>query len=343
MPLGVLRERALVFTIEAQDNQFSTAVGRSIGPSGRSSKFDSAPSQSSNLQITTNEGDIDPRLFEVGDTYDVSWSTSEGDFFMEDAVVIRSDAAGGGGVVVFEGADAEEGAAQVVWTPDFDLEGWYWSNYHPRAEPRFYNSDQNPDYTHSFVCFAGGTQIATPSGLVPAGQLKVGASVCTWGGPTRRILWTARRRVSARGACAPVCFAPGSLGNFNTLRLSQQHRVLVRLPRVISEIGGPEVLVPAKALVDGKDITLKRGGEITYVHFLLDRHDLVIAEGAPCETLLPGPETRGLIQGQADKLALSLAVQNGAYHPVRPIVSGKVAKRAGRLRLREGTETVVAY
>ena len=34
--------------------------------------------------------------------------------------------------------------AQIIWTPDFNLEGWYWDNYTPNLEPGFYVVDNQP-------------------------------------------------------------------------------------------------------------------------------------------------------------------------------------------------------
>lgn len=322
------------FQITGQNNQFATASGLNLDVQPGSSRFDGAPSTTTDLIITTKDADPDPRLFEVGDTYDLSFRDSLGvQHTILNASVSRSDSAGAGGVIVFQGQDQFGSTYHLVWSPDFDLEGWYNANFDPLAIPEFFTTDQNAAYTHSFICFAGSTRISTPGGWVKAGKLEPGMQVSTWNGPPRTVLWIGRRRVAAHGPSAPVHFAIGSIGNTQALRLSQQHRVMIRVPRNASEFGVTELLVPAKELVDGQEVTLRRGGEITYVHCLLDRHDLLIAEGAPCESLMPGPEARVLLRTAQDRAGFLEAVSNRAYHPVRPLLSGKAARRAGRLRI----------
>ncbi|SPF77691.1 Hint domain-containing protein [Pseudoprimorskyibacter insulae] len=322
------------FVISAQNNQFSTATGANVNIVPGSSRFDAAPSTTSNLTITTKDADLDPRSFNIGATYDLQYTNSSGTVInVVNAGVARSDAVGAGGIVVFSGQDQFGGTVHLIWAPDFDLQGWYNTNYSEAAPPQFFNTDQNAAYTHTYICFAGSTQICTPDGLVKAGQLRVGMEVSTWNGPPRPIKWLGRRRVSALGPSAPVHFATGSIGNHAPLRLSQQHRVMIRVPRNSSDLGVTELLVPAKELVNGKSITIRSGGEITYVHILLDRHDLVIAEGSPCESLLPGPEAKTMLQTSEDRSAFHAAVDNRAYHPVRPLLSGKAARRAGRSRV----------
>jgi hypothetical protein len=73
------------------------------------------------------------------------------------------------------------------------------------------------------------------------------------------------------------------------MRLSQQHRVMVASPMAELFFGHHEVLVPAKALINGCDIRLEPCRKVTYLHLLLEQHELLnAAGGAPCESLLPG-------------------------------------------------------
>jgi hypothetical protein len=47
-----------------------------------------------------------------------------------------------------------------------------------------------------------------------------------------------------------------------------------------------DVLVPARHLLDSRAIAQVEMAEIEYFHLLLDQHDIILAEGAPCESLL---------------------------------------------------------
>jgi hypothetical protein len=169
-------------TISAQDNEFAVATGDNVGTSENQSRFDNPPQGSKDFVITTKEGDDDPRLFEVGDTYNITWGGQGGGGTIIDAVVVRSDPSPGGegaGIIVFEGVDENGEPAQVIWTPGLDLEGWYSDNYNPSAEPEFYTQDMDASYDHRFVCFASETRIRTPEGSKAAGAFRSGDLVST--------------------------------------------------------------------------------------------------------------------------------------------------------------------
>ncbi len=309
-------------TFYALDNEFAASTGANVGSGVGTSRFDNPPSGSKDLIISANPDDPDPRVFELGDTYDVSFG-GHGGSVLEDAVVIRSDSAGNGGAIVFEGVDANGAVVQVVWTPDFDLENWYWSNYNPSAEPGFYTSDQNPNYDHKFVCFAWDTLIDTPYGAEKAGHLQVGDRVWTKDRGDQVVRWVGQRRLSGVGVNAPVVFAPGAIGNDRPLRLSQQHRVLINSPLVQLYFGEEAVLAPAKALVNGYSVRLQACRSIAYVHLLLDHHELIAAEGASCETMFLGDMAAQLLA--PDEL-VSRQFDGLRQTPARPILSTREAR-----------------
>lgn len=313
------------FTIEAVDSSFALATGDNVGRGGNTSRFDDPPNASQGLTITSNDGDADPRLFEVGDAYDLAWSDGAGgSTVIEDATVIRSDTQGGdSGVIVFEGYSAGE-LVHVVWTPEFDLENWYWSNY-GSSPPSFYISDQNAAYTHEFICFEASARIHTPGGPVPAGQLETGQTVCTWGGRAQQVLWIGRARVPGDGRAAPVRFEPGTIGNYAPLKLSPQHRVLISSAEAELQFGARQVLVPAIALIDGKAVRQVSRRMVSYVHVLLERHDILIAEGAPCESLLPGWRSHELL-GAEDRETIRALFGGETQKPCHPILKRREAE-----------------
>lgn len=142
----------------------------------------------------------------------------------------------------------------------------------------------------NLICFTAGTLIATPTGNRPIEDLAIGDLVNTMDHGPKPIRWIGRRRVAACGKMAPVRIAPGVLGNGRDLLVSQQHRMLMQNWQAAMLFGKAEVFVTAKHLVDGDLIvTDETLDEIEYVHFLLDAHEIVFAEGAPSESLLPGP------------------------------------------------------
>lgn len=133
-------------------------------------------------------------------------------------------------------------------------------------------------------------------GSVAAGDIWEGGRVVTLDAGPQPVMWLGERRVVGWGRNAPVLFAPGTIGNHAPLRLSRQHRVLIRSPLAELMFGASEVLVPAKALVNGVDIRFAPCNRIRYVHLLLPEHHLVLAEGAACETLLLGDEACNLLK-----------------------------------------------
>ncbi|WGW03872.1 Hint domain-containing protein [Tropicibacter oceani] len=315
----------MAFSIYAIDNEFAVATGSNIGTSVGKSRFDNPPNGSKDLVITTHDGDDDPRLFEPGDVYDVSWGGAGGGSIMN-AVVMRSDPSPtvSGGVIVFKGTDENGDPAEVVWTPGVDLENWYWTNYNPSAEPQFYTADQNSGYSHEFVCFEKTVRLHTPLGLRRAGSLEVGDKVCTWAGPAATVQWIGRRTVEAMGKSAPVRFSRGAIGNFAPIKLSPQHRVLITSPKAEDKHGSREVLVPAIALVDEAKIRRVPRKQVTYVHILLDRHDILIAAGAPCESLLPGRRVMECLPPE-DRAAVRKIIGEKGLTPCRPVLSVREA------------------
>lgn len=152
------------------------------------------------------------------------------------------------------------------------------------------------DNVSLIVCFAGETQIATPEGGIPARNLAVGDLVKTANGP-KPIRWIARRHVRSDEMAedsryAPVSIKKGALGGGlpeNDLKVSRQHRLLVRSKIAEKMFGISEVLLPAVRLAGLPGICIQETPHaIEYVHILLDEHEVLYAEGAPAESMLLG-------------------------------------------------------
>lgn len=149
---------------------------------------------------------------------------------------------------------------------------------------------------NSIPCFVAGTRIRTPGGDVPVEALRPGDLVLTHDDGPQPLRWIGTRTVPAEGALAPVHIRAGTFGRHGALRLSPQHRVLVRDSLAELLFGEPEVLVAAKDLVNGLSVTSRPGGEVTYVHLMFDRHQVVWSEGLATESFLPGPQTGRMLE-----------------------------------------------
>jgi Hint domain-containing protein len=138
----------------------------------------------------------------------------------------------------------------------------------------------------SVVCFKKGTRIWTPKGEANVEDLQIGDLVVTASGEARPIQWTWRRRFDRDAIerhsdeVIPIRVAQSALGP-NTphrdLYVSRYHCLYL-----------DESLIPANDLINGITISrcdAKRLQEIEYFHIKLDRHSIIYAEGAACETL----------------------------------------------------------
>ncbi len=146
------------------------------------------------------------------------------------------------------------------------------------------------------VCFVQGANILTPTGERPIETLRPGDSLCCGDGQHRNIKWIGSRAVDTetlrtQRQLRPIMLQPGAIEEnvpSRPLRLSPQHRVLLRDWRAELLFGENEVLVPAHSLTNDHSITPDHSLEaVEYYHILLEGHHTVFADGLECETLMP--------------------------------------------------------
>ena len=140
------------------------------------------------------------------------------------------------------------------------------------------------------ICFTHGTGIRTPWGERPVQDLRPGDVVLTRDHGPQTLRWVGRRSVRGSGSLAPVRFARGAFGNDRDLWVSPQHRMVYQGGMATLYFDSPEVMVPAKHLVDGRLITRQEVAEVTYYHLLFDEHQVVWGNGALSESFHPGAE-----------------------------------------------------
>ena len=187
------------------------------------------------------------------------------------------------------------------------------------------------------LCFAAGTMITTATGDVPIETLAVGDRVMGTDGRDHiiRAVQTQHMRpihLARETRRRPVRIAAGALGQglpTRDLVVSRQHRVLVASRIAQRLCGAEEVLVPAICLVGlpGIDIDRTLPG-ITYHHMILDDHEVIIANGAPAETLYTGPMARAVLEtGEQDDVVQSRTGAAPHHHaPARLLADNKTAK-----------------
>ncbi|WP_037317204.1 Hint domain-containing protein [Ruegeria halocynthiae] len=187
------------------------------------------------------------------------------------------------------------------------------------------------------VCFTAGTLIGMQRGAQPIESLAVGDCVRTADNGLQPIRWIESsalppERLRDNPAMRPVRIRAGSLGPDTPRRdliVSQQHRILVRGPKVELLFGISEVLIAAKHLCSWPGISIEPPDEpVEYFHILLDNHEILTAEGAPAESLYLGEESLHTLSSDAlQELA--------AIFPDSPTPEGAGFGHAARLILRE--------
>lgn len=145
-------------------------------------------------------------------------------------------------------------------------------------DPSVFNIPEGP-----VVCFAEATTLDTPNGRVAVEELHIGDMVLTASNETRAIKWIGElvarpARHPRPNEVNPVRVSAGAFGPSlpeRDLRLSPGHSVYF-----------DGVLVPVGHLINGATIVQEAVESICYFHIELDSHDVVLAEGLPCESYL---------------------------------------------------------
>lgn len=137
-------------------------------------------------------------------------------------------------------------------------------------------------------CFVAGTMIFTSKGQRAVETLQPGDMLLTRDCGMRPVRWVGQVTVDGRGRYAPIRFMPEVCGNSRTLLVSPNHRMLITGWKAEMYFGEHEILIPAKKLVNGDTVCSAPCEQVTYVHLLLDRHEVIYAEGAATESLHPG-------------------------------------------------------
>lgn len=182
------------------------------------------------------------------------------------------------------------------------------------------------------ICFVPGTRIATPQGPRAIEDLAPGMQVLTKDNGPQQVVWTGCRRMSgarlfAMPALRPIRFRLGALGQGRPdadLLVSPQHRMLVRGPAAQALFNTDEVLVAAETLVNDRSVTVDYSlRDVTYVHVMLERHNIVWANGLETESF--HPSNTALDSIEADQLAALCTVLPGVQ--ANPEVYGDYARR----------------
>jgi Ca2+-binding RTX toxin-like protein len=202
----------------------------------------------------------------------------------------------------------------------------------------FLDGDGNTTGTLTFInienvmpCFTPGTLIATPKGEVAVESLRAGDRVITRDNGIQQIRWSGRKDMGWHDLAAnphlkPVLIRQGSLGNGlpeRDMLVSPNHRVLVANDRTALYFDEHEVLVSAKHLVSSQGISTINAAGVSYIHFMFDRHEVVLSNGVWTESFQPGDYTlKGMGNAQRSEIyelfpELKTEAGLGDYHAAR--------------------------
>ncbi len=154
-----------------------------------------------------------------------------------------------------------------------------------------------PSDEPAVICFTPGTRIRTEDGDVAIEELGTGDRVLTRDDGPQEVLWSGHRRMSGARLFAmpdqrPIRMRAGALGVERPdadLIVSPEHRVLITGRAAMDLWGEDEVLVRAADLVGDSRVTVDHSlRETFYIHLMLDRHEVVWANGLEVESFHPG-------------------------------------------------------
>lgn len=177
--------------------------------------------------------------------------------------------------------------------------------------------------------FCHGTIITTKNGPRMIETLRVGDQILTRDNGFQTLRWMTPRHTPK--AYTPVIgIAAGVIGNRSALYLSRGTSVLMT-----SHDGADQHLVPARHLINDTTIQATTTQISPVISLVLDRHEIILANGAYCETLRVSNRAMGSLpqQQRADLLAHLplLRITDRAYRGyARPVLP--IDQRMGLLR-----------
>lgn len=194
------------------------------------------------------------------------------------------------------------------------------------------------DFTSEAVvpCFTPGTLICTAAGEIPVEDLKVGDRVITRDNGVQEIRWVgsntlSRQKLTDSKELRPVEILAGSLGKGlpeRDMLLSPNHRVLIANEVTSLYFEEREVLASCKHLTSREGVQRVAPDEVTYIHFMFDRHEIVLADGIWTESFQPGDYTLKSIDSAQRKELFELfpELQDGDTADIYP-AARKVLKK----------------
>lgn len=162
---------------------------------------------------------------------------------------------------------------------------------------------KDDDGPNQGLCFLRGTRLLTPEGEVAIEELRIGDEVKTLTGEARAIRWIGRLEFAKKAGTWSQDVLPVRISK-DALAVGSPKRDLYVSGAHMLYLNG--VLISASSLVNGTTVSYVAPNVDTlqYFHVEFDTHDVVLAEGAPCESLLATAEGRQIFDNYEEHVAL---------------------------------------
>lgn len=189
-------------------------------------------------------------------------------------------------------------------------------------------------------CFLLGTRLLTSAGELPVEHSKIGDRVVTLDGETRTVRWIARVAFDRESGAPwstevqPVRVSKDALGR------GSPSRDLYLSPWHMLYLNG--ALLPVSNLINGQTIAAVNPptDRLEYFHVELDQHEVLLADGAPCESLLASAESRRQFDNYDEYVARYGHVAAPPMAPCAPIAFFNGGRSELRSRLRSALAPV---
>lgn len=145
-------------------------------------------------------------------------------------------------------------------------------------------------------CFTPGTLIKTNIGEIPVEEVRCDTLVLTRDNGYRPVKWVGQRTLGQAALARapdlqPIRIPKGALGRDlpeRDTQVSPQHRMLLSNGQIREWFESDEVLVAAHLLTCFDGVKRETVESVTYIHFMFDQHEIVLADGAWSESYQPG-------------------------------------------------------
>ncbi|MFT5742417.1 MAG: hypothetical protein ACI86S_000476 [Paracoccaceae bacterium] len=254
------------------------------------------------------DGGVDDDIIQGGDGDDVIVG-GQGNDDLSGGFGSDTFLGGNGGDVVVGGEDTDDSDIDVLDLTGSGVDFITYVGGDPEAGTVTFLDNSTMTFSeieNVIPCFTPGTTIATPQGERLVEELRIGDRIITRDNGVQEIRWVGRKEISGKALVAnphlkPILLRAGSLGNGlpeRDMLVSPNHRMLVASEKTQLYFEEREVLASAKHLVGSDGIHAVDMIGTAYIHFMFERHEVVLSNGTWTESFQPGDYSLKGISGE---------------------------------------------